>query len=131
MAEVPATPAIEPVIHDEIRVLHGPPDQYLTPPATVQSRTASPAPPSKASSPSISEASEDEEPQQPPPAKPMQKQRPPPPLPSRISERHGKGQHGPRFSETVAKLAQSSNPDDEEEPTTCREATMHPTRVKQ
>jgi hypothetical protein len=45
MAEVPAeAPAIEPIIHDEIRVLPGPPDQYPTPPATIHSHTASPEP---------------------------------------------------------------------------------------
>ena len=31
----------------------------------------------------------------------------------------------------VAKLARSLNPDDEEEPTTFREATTHPTRAKE
>jgi hypothetical protein len=131
MAEVPAAaPAIEPIIHDEIRVLPGPPDQYPTPPATIHSHTASPEPEKSpsASPEAASEASEDEEPQ---PAKPARKQKSAAPPPSRVSERPGKGQHAPRYGETVAKLAQSSNPDDEEEPTTYREATTHPTRAKE
>jgi len=130
MAEVPAAaPTIEPIIHDEIRVLLGPPDQYPTPPATIHSHTASPEPEKSpsASPEAASEASEDEEPQ---PAKPGQKQKFTPP-PSRVSERRGKGQHTPRYGETVAKMAQTSNPDDEEEPTTFREATTHPTRAKE
>jgi len=125
MTEIPAEHATEPIIHDEIRVLPDP-DQYPTPPTTIRSRTASPEP---EKSPSVSEDKEDEESQQ--PEKPARKQKPPPPPPSRVSERSGKGQHAPRFGETVAKLAQSSNPDDEEEPTTYREATTHPTCAKQ
>ena len=112
MTEVPAASAVKPVIHPEIRVLPGPPEPKESPPAS-----------------EASEASEDEEPQQ--PAKSAAKKRPAPPPPSRVSERPGKGQHAPRFGETVAKLAQTSNPDDEEEPTTFREATTHPTRAKE
>ena len=127
MTEVPAGSAAKPVILPEIRVLPGPPDQYPTPPATVPSRTASPEKSPPASE--ASETSEDEEPQQ--PEKPAAKKKPAPPPPSRVSERSGKGQHTPRFGETVAKLARTSNPDDEEEPTTYREATTHPTRAKE
>ncbi len=129
MTEVPAASAVKPVIHPEIRVLPGPPDQYPTPPATVHLQTASPEPKESPPASEASEASEDEEPQQ--PAKSAAKKRPAPPPPSRVSERPGKGQHAPRFGETVAKLAQTSNPDDEEEPTTFREATTHPTRAKE
>jgi hypothetical protein len=135
MMEVPAAaPATKPIIHDEIRVLPGPPPQYPTPPATIRP-TASPEP-EPAKSPSPGPASEDDEPdepqQPPPPAKPTRKQKAPPPPPSRVSERSGKGEHTPRYGQVaVAKLAQSSNPDDDEEPTTFQEATTHPTRAKE
>ena len=81
-SEVPAAAAAEPIIHDEIRVLHGPPDQYPTPPVMIHSRTASPEPEKSpsASPEAASEASKDEEPLQ--PAKSARKQRPAPPPPS-------------------------------------------------
>ncbi len=133
MTEVPAdglqapakVSALEPIIHDEIWVLPGPPDQYPSPQMTIQSRTTR-LKRQKSSSPLASESSDDEE-LQPEPAK---GQKPPAP-PSRISGRIGKGQHGSRFGETVTKLARSSDSDDEEEPTTFREATSHPTRGKE
>src|SRR2546430_752125 len=136
MTEVPAeglqvpakVPVLEPIIHDEIQVLPGPPDQYPSPQATIQSRTTllerqkSPSPPAS----EASEASDNEELQ----PESTKGQKPPAP-PSHISERIGKGQHGPRFGETVAKLARSSDSDNEEEPMTFREATSHSTRGKE
>src|SRR5271169_1936915 len=77
MMEIPAT---EPVILDEIRVLHGPPDQFTTPPATVYSRTESPE---AEESPHPSEPSDEDDNLQ-PPAKSAPKQRPAPPPPSRV-----------------------------------------------
>ena len=126
MIEVSATTA-KPVIHPEIRVLPGPSDQYPTPPTTIPSRTASPE--KSPSTSEISETFEDEEPQQ--SAKSAAKKKSTPPPPSCISERSGKGQHIPWFGETVAKLAQTSNPDDKKESTTYREATTHSTRAKE
>jgi len=42
MAEVPiVAPVAEPIIYDEIQVLQGPPDQYLTPLVMIQSCRAS------------------------------------------------------------------------------------------
>lgn len=131
MAEVPAAaPPTQGIIHDEIRVLPGPPPQYPTPPATIHPTASSE--PELAKSPSPGLESEDDEPEETQQssqasAKAPRKQKPPPP-PLRVSERSGKGEHTPRYGQfAVAKLAQSSNPDDEEEPTTYQEATTHPT----
>src|SRR5205809_6374511 len=59
MTEVPAASAVKPVIHPEIRVLPGPPDQYPTPPTTVRSTTPPPGP-SPPPSPSESSDEDDE-----------------------------------------------------------------------
>src|SRR5271154_5304178 len=69
-------------------------------------------PPSPPPSPSVSS---DEDDDLPPPAKTTAKQRPAPPAPTRISSREGKGQHQPRYGESVTAKLANANSDDEAE----------------
>jgi len=124
-------PAPEPVIYDTIQVTQGPPDNYPTPPTTIQDSPPPPPPMSPEAphgfmgSPDGSESEHEQQPQQPPQAP----QRPQP-TPARTSTRPGKGQHSARYGYT-ANLATTIGADDEPEPTSFDEAINHPTRAKE